>query len=159
MLFRSLVILTLAAGRNNEDQEVHLNFFDRWYTEIAAFLVFGIWIYGVAIMMQVMGSGDMRMAGYLVGIGILGIWSGAWFLTGWLSLVRRIKAGSIWRDSVLRYILLFIRKIFSKFSSKEELEFVYSTSLAAWQPFFKAYSIAHCANFLLSSVIMSLIDS
>ena len=43
--------------------------------------------------------------------------------------------------------------------SKEELEFVYSTSLAAWQPFFKAYSIAHCANFLLSSVIMSLIDS
>ena len=41
----------------------------------------------------------------------------------------------------------------------KELEFVYSTSLAAWQPFFKAYSIAHCANFLLSSVIMSLIDS
>lgn len=116
LVLAGLVILTLAAGRNNEDQEVHLNFFDRWYTEIAAFLVFGIWIYGVAIMMQVMGSGDMRMAGYLVGIGILGIWSGAWFLTGWLSLVRRIKAGSIWRDSVLRYILLFIRKIFSKFA-------------------------------------------
>ena len=112
----ALVILTLAAGRNNEDQEVHLNFFDRWYTEIAAGLVVGIWIYGVAIMMQVMGSGDMRMAGYLAGIGILGIWSGAWFLTGWLSLVRRIKAGSIWCDSVLRHILLFIRKIFSKFA-------------------------------------------
>ena len=111
-----LVILTIAAGKTNKDQEVHLNFFDRWYTEIAALLVFGIWIYGVAIMMQMMDSGDMRMAGYLVGMGILGIWSGAWFLMGWLSLVRRIKARSIWRDSVLRHVLLFIRKIFSKFA-------------------------------------------
>lgn len=67
-------------------------------------------------MMQMMDSGDMRMAGYLVGMGILGIWSGAWFLMGWLSLVRRIKARSIWRDSVLRHVLLFIRKIFSKFA-------------------------------------------
>ena len=31
-----LVILTIAAGKTNKDQEVHLNFFDRWYTEIAA---------------------------------------------------------------------------------------------------------------------------
>lgn len=67
-------------------------------------------------MMQMMDLGDMRMAGYLVGMGILGIWSGAWFPAGWLSLVRRIKARSIWRDSVLRHVLLFIRKIFSKFA-------------------------------------------
>ena len=116
LAFAGLVILTVAAGRNNEDGEVHLNFFDRWYTEIAALLVFGIWIYGVAIMLQMMDTGDVRMAGYLVGMGILGVWSGAWFLAGWLSLVRRIKAGSIWRDSVLRHVLLFIRKIFSKFA-------------------------------------------
>lgn len=107
-----LVILTIAAGKTNKDQEVHLNFFDRWYTEIAALLVFGIWIYGVAIMMQMMDSGDMRMAGYLVGMGILGIWSGAWFLMGWLSLVRRIKARSIWRDSVLRHVLLLSERFF-----------------------------------------------
>ena len=112
-----LVILTIAAGKTNKDQEVHLNFFDRWYTEIAALLVFGIWIYGVAIMMQMMDSGDMRMAGYLVGMGILGIWSGAWFLMGWLSLVRRIKARSNLAGQRTQYMSCFLsERVFSKFA-------------------------------------------
>ena len=110
-----LVILTLAAGRNNEDQEVKLNFFDRWYTEVAAGLVVGIWLFGTSIILEALGSADMRMAVFLVGIGLLGCWGGIWFLTGWLSLVRRIKAKSLWRDSLLRHILIWIRKIFSKF--------------------------------------------
>lgn len=110
-----LVILTLAAGRNNEDQEVKLNFFDRWYTEAAAGLVVGIWLFGTSIIIEALGSADMRMAVFLVGIGLLGCWGGIWFLTGWLSLVRRIKAKSLWRDSLLRHILIWIRKIFSKF--------------------------------------------
>ncbi len=110
-----LVILTLAAGRNNEDQEVKLNFFDRWYTEAAAGLVVGIWLFGTSIIIEALGSADMRMAVFLVGIGLLGCWGGIWFLTGWLSLVRRIKAKSLWRDSLLRHILIWIRKMFSKF--------------------------------------------
>mgnify|MGYP004464732365 FL=1 len=110
-----LVILTIAAGRNNEDQEVKLNFFDRWYTEIAAGLVVGIWLFGTAIIMQMLGAVDLRMAIFLVGIGLLGLWGSVWFLIGWLSLVRRIKARSLWRDSLLRHILIWIRKIFLKF--------------------------------------------
>ena len=110
-----LVILTIAAGRNNEDQEVKLNFFDRWYTEIAAGLVVGIWLFGTAIIMQMLGAVDLRMAIFLMGIGLLGLWGSVWFLIGWLSLVRRIKAKSLWRDSLLRHILIWIRKIFLKF--------------------------------------------
>ena len=34
----------------------------------------------------------------------------AWFLTGYLSLVRRIKAGTLWKDSLLRKILKWIGK-------------------------------------------------
>ena len=30
-----LVILTIGAGRNNEDEKVHLNFLDRWYTAVS----------------------------------------------------------------------------------------------------------------------------
>ena len=115
LVLAGLVILTLAAGRNNEDQEVQLNFFDRWYTEIAAVLVVVIWLSGTSIIIEALGSADMRMVGFLVGIGFLGCWGGIWFLTGWLSLVRRIKAKSLWRDSLLRHILIWIRKIFSKF--------------------------------------------
>ena len=111
-----LVILTIAAGRNNEDQEVKLNFFDRWYTEIAAVLVVVIWLSGTTIIMEILGSADMRMVAFLVGIGLLGCWGGIWFLTGWLSLVRRIKARSLWRDSLLRHVLILVRKCFSKCS-------------------------------------------
>ncbi len=51
----------------------------------------------------------MRMVGFLVGIGFLGCWGGIWFLTGWLSLVRRIKARSLERH-LLRHVLIWIRK-------------------------------------------------
>ena len=39
----SVVWTAMAAGRKPEDEEIHLNSFDRWYTEIAAGAVIGIW--------------------------------------------------------------------------------------------------------------------
>ena len=110
------VLLTIGAGRNNEDAEVHLNFLDRWYTEIAAGLLFVIWAMGTSVIVQAMDDQEMRMIWKTIGFGILGIWCGGWFLTGWLSLVRRIKARSLWRDSLLRHILILIRKCLSKCS-------------------------------------------
>ena len=116
LAFAGLVILTIGAGRNNEDEKVHLNFLDRWYTEIAAGLIFMIWLMGTSVIIQMMDYEDMRMAWKVIGFGILGIWCSSWFLTGWLSLVRRIKARSLWRDSLLRHILILVRKCFSKLS-------------------------------------------
>ena len=86
-----IVILTVAAGRNNEDEKVHLNFFDRWYTEIAAGMIVVIWLMGLSILMQAMDSEEMRIIWEVIDFGMIGIWTGCWFLTGWLSLVRRIK--------------------------------------------------------------------
>ena len=34
------------AGRKPEDEEIHLNSFDRWYREIAAGVVTGVWLVG-----------------------------------------------------------------------------------------------------------------
>ncbi len=109
-----LVILTIGAGRNNEDEKVHLNFFDRCYTEIVAVAVFMIWLLGTSVIIQATDDEEMRMVWKAIGCGTLGLWFGIWFLIGWLSLVRRIKARSLWRDSLLRHILLLIRKIISK---------------------------------------------
>lgn len=44
----------------------------------------GIWLFGTSIIIEALGSADMRMAVFLVGIGLLGCWGGIWFLTGWL---------------------------------------------------------------------------
>ena len=108
-----IVILTVAAGRNNEDEKVHLNFFDRWYTEIAAGMIVVIWLMGLSILMQAMDSEEMRIIWEVIDFGMIGIWTGCWFLTGWLSLVRRIKEKSLWRDSLLRHVLRLLKKIFS----------------------------------------------
>ena len=112
-----VVILTIGAGRNNEDKKVHLNFFDRCYTEIVAVVVFMIWLMGTSVIVQAMDNEEMRMVWKAIGFGTLGLWFGIWFLAGWLSLVRRIKARSLWRDSLLRHILLLVRKCFSKCSN------------------------------------------
>lgn len=112
-----VVILTIGAGRNNEDKKVHLNFFDRCYTEIVAVVVFMIWLMGTSVIVQAMDDEEMRMVWKAIGFGTLGLWFGIWFLAGWLSLVRRIKARSLWRDSLLRHILLLVRKCFSKCSN------------------------------------------
>ena len=112
-----VVILTIGAGRNNEDKKVHLNFFDRCYTEIVAVVVFMIWLMGTSVIVQAMDDEEMRIVWKTIGFGTLGLWFGIWFLAGWLSLVRRIKARSLWRDSLLRHILLLVRKCFSKCSN------------------------------------------
>lgn len=112
-----VVILTIGAGRNNEDKKVHLNFFDRCYTEIVAVVVFMIWLMGTSVIVQAMDDEEMRIVCKTIGFGTLGLWFGIWFLAGWLSLVRRIKARSLWRDSLLRHILLLVRKCFSKCSN------------------------------------------
>ena len=112
-----VVLMTIGAGRNNEDKKVHLNFFDRCYTEIVAVVVFMIWLMGTSVIVQAMDDEEMRMVWKAIGFGTLGLWFGIWFLAGWLSLVRRIKARSLWRDSLLRHILLLVRKCFSKCSN------------------------------------------
>lgn len=124
--------LTVVAGRRPEDEELHLNGFDRWRTEIAAALVIGIWagivictglamdtFTGSYVSQSVAGtfyyqSVNVNAATILCG-GVLGFVTCTAFLTGYLSLVRRIKAKTLWKDSLLRWLIantrVFIRHI------------------------------------------------
>ena len=107
----SMVWLTVVAGRKPEDEKLHLNHFDRWYTEIAAGIVFGTWAVGtMGLAILILNSGIGDMYAFLIALSVCGIYTMAWFLTGYLSLVRRIKAGTLWKDSLLRKILKWIGK-------------------------------------------------
>lgn len=114
-LLISMIWLTAAAGRRPEDEELHLNLFDRWYTEIAAGIVICIWGFGF---MGIAMAGVHLLSdvfAQVFGIAIIGgAYTMTWFLIGYLSLVRRIKAGTLWKNSLLRKVLKWIAKCFHR---------------------------------------------
>ena len=115
-----MVWLTVTAGRKPKDEEIHLNGFDRWYTEIAAGAVIGIWLAGTIISGTLIANLSLGYSHAVVTVIvtclICGTYTMAWFLIGYLSLVRRIKAGTLWKNSLIRTVLKWIGKCSGKLS-------------------------------------------
>lgn len=141
--------ITLSAGRTEKDEELHLIGFDHCKTEIAALIVFGIWLI-ISVGIDQWGNGlysilnTIRIteyggsyyelsaydaASYMPSFYVQSLsvaetihlfeyaaFSFACFFAGYCSLVRRIKAKSLWKDSVLRAVLEFAVKVFSTWS-------------------------------------------
>ncbi|MBQ0001002.1 MAG: hypothetical protein KBT01_05625, partial [Clostridiales bacterium] len=79
----SLVLLTLAAGRVPEDEEVHLNKFDHFYTEPSALLIMLIWVICIPVMEELFGYNNDKLL--VIGASAFGFYSIFWFLIGYLS--------------------------------------------------------------------------
>ena len=113
-----MVWLTVTAGRKPKDEGIHLNGFDRWYTEIAAGAVIGIWLAGMIISGTLIANSSLGYSHAVVTVIvtclICGTYTMAWFLIGYLSLVRRIKAGTLWKNSLIRKVLKWIGKCSGK---------------------------------------------
>lgn len=130
----SLVWLGIVAGRTAEDEELHLNVFDHWKTEIAAAAVivpwffvtmlvganwngFGYqavsyygtdyeyaWHYGNLYYTFSLTAADVAIiSGYTAITMIL-------FLIGFLSLIRRIKGRTLWKNSLVRWLVIHVGK-------------------------------------------------
>ncbi len=97
-----LVWLTIVAGRTNKNGELHLNFFDRIKTEPAAAGTVIVWVCLVYLVTDVAN---------VVMVFLLAVLGCAVFMIGYLSLVRRIKAGTLWKNSILRWLCGFVRKV------------------------------------------------
>ena len=113
-----MVWLTVTAGRKPEDEEIYLNGFDRWYTEIAAGTVIGIWLAGTIISGTLIANSSLGYSHVVVTVIVIclicGTYTMAWFLIGYLSLVRRIKTGTLWKNSLIRKVLKWIGKCSGK---------------------------------------------
>jgi len=125
-----LVWLTIAAGKNPYNEEVTLNCFDRWKTEIAAVLTIGLCLAAGALgcviyadnisaryydyyeMMTTLGGTNEGYPLVIAAATGLILVAFAFFLAGYLSLVRRIKAKTLWKDSVLRMVGAFVKHLF-----------------------------------------------
>ncbi len=127
-----IVWLTFVAGRSSRDDELHLAAFDKLKTEIAFVLTAGGWAavfaLGAEALWWTMGrktgtvnaavynglqvdadviyssfQGDVKNpSGFMAGAVVLGLFTCMMFLIGYLSLVRRIKAHTLWKNSILR---------------------------------------------------------
>ena len=102
--------LTVHTGRRNSDSgntdtaQPELNFFDRIYTEAAAGLVC-IPALGVLTAGLSMQASSYNLVSSLIILGITIFLITCLFWIGYLSLIRRIKARTLWKNSLLRKCL------------------------------------------------------
>lgn len=129
----SLIWLTLSAGRggkNEKGKKIALNFFDRWKTGAAALLVIIVWLCFLAFFQQTgivnpavfseylqssEGTGpvtDAAMQFYTFVVIVLFVIVDLLFLWGYLSFVRRCKARTLWKNSILRVLLRQGKRVF-----------------------------------------------
>lgn len=129
-----LIWMTLIAGRSGKDEEIHLNAFDGWKTEIGAAAVFAVWIVPITFIGNAWGGisaeravsmtsdssfsetvyysmGNYLSVTELIFAGVLAAFTTACFLFGYLSLVRRIKAQVVWKNSLLRSACRFVKDL------------------------------------------------
>ena len=111
-----LIYLSIVAGKRDDSGEVYLNFFDRIPTEILFLLAsieIIVFVCGIAVVWENYDSGNFTSLMLLTGgITFLGM---AFLLVFYLSFIRRIRAGVLWMNSILRWFahgfgLLFARQ-------------------------------------------------
>lgn len=122
-----IVWMTVTAGRTNKDEKLHLNGFDHIKTEVAAVAAVGAWylllylginVYGPFAGVVYQGSADYYYAAAfdvnppdVIAVSVIGVFTCVMFMIGYLSLVRRVKAGTLWKNSLLRWVLKLLKKV------------------------------------------------
>ena len=142
LFLAAFVWLTAIAGRKNSDQKLHLCFFDRWPTELSAGLILLAWFPVLVRFLQCLSFADYQTdrlratslldVSLLLKLMILGLYTLFWFQIGYLSLVRRIKAKQLWKNSILRRLLVLTSRLIHSASHKlHALADLYSRNTAA----------------------------
>ncbi|MCI9526415.1 MAG: hypothetical protein HFH37_05815 [Lachnospiraceae bacterium] len=109
-----LIYLSIAAGKRDDSGEVHLNLVDRIPSEIlflfsSVFIV--VFIFGLGSVWEGYDGGDFVSLLFLsCGIVFLGA---AILLIFYLSFIRRIRAGVLWRHSIMRWFTNGIGLLFT----------------------------------------------
>lgn len=128
LLLASLVWLTLGAGHSKKQSGTVLNFFDRYKTEVGAALVLLAWAITSGALVQSGIASPSLFTEYIKSLAtgnpvpwgrvkfycflvVLCFGTAAlMFLWGYLSLVRRCKARTLWKNSILRLMVQYGRR-------------------------------------------------
>lgn len=109
VLLTMLLLLTISFGVVPDSEEIQLNWFDRIKTGPAAFII--ILLGGCSlILLNLVFLFDSSSTIYViisraVCISLFACVEYSWFLIGYSSLVKRIKAGTVWSNSLFKWFL------------------------------------------------------
>jgi len=111
----TFAVLTVQTGRRKEEEGISLRGIDLWKTE-TAMLFFGILAAGLLFLdycccfltAKCFDSSMTRIGECMIIVSLAAVVSNAGLLWGWLSLVRRIKAGTLWNNSFLCQLIRFL---------------------------------------------------
>ncbi|TGY95551.1 HAMP domain-containing histidine kinase [Petralouisia muris] len=108
-----LIYLSMAAGRREEEEKIYLNLFDQIPTEVLYFLVVSAGSTCFLLFGRIFYQfSSEELTGLMLASGILSFFSGTVFLSFYLSFVRRIRAGVLWKRSILYWFVHGIGLLF-----------------------------------------------
>ena len=108
--FVTIVILTIKAGIDPEKEGIQLAWFDYWKTEVAAVVILLLAMLGFVPLRILNGYFSFLTREGLIGFVAMG--ENFVFLAGWLSLMRRAKAKTLWKNSVTCMLSEMLRAAF-----------------------------------------------
>lgn len=114
--FICFIWLTMVAGRTKEDGELKLFSFDLWKTEIWIIIVSVLFTITFVSVYDGIFYGALPSSNMGVESAVFACAASvctAVFLTGYLGFVRRIKAKTLWKNSILRWLIRFVKEIFA----------------------------------------------
>ncbi|MDR1801583.1 MAG: HAMP domain-containing histidine kinase [Lachnospiraceae bacterium] len=112
-----LVAMTILSGRQPQDEKVHLQAIDYFPTELAIITIPLIIVIAVVLadasgllgwLANAMISGENSWIAFIMGVllnAVLSVW--------WFSLVRRAKAHTLWKKSILGMLCRFTARVFT----------------------------------------------
>lgn len=95
--FITIITLTAKAGIDPYMEGIQLNWFDQWKTEIGVAVILGLASLGLVPLYVLNGYFSFLTREGIIGFVALG--ENCVFLAGWLSLMRRAKAKTLWTNS------------------------------------------------------------
>lgn len=144
LLIALVAISIITAGRKEKDGEVILNWFDKVPTEIAAGLCLIaaiIWYFFIMLVRRHTVMDFYPRRTILIGAVVIEYWI---FLSSLLSLIRRIKAKTLWANSVSYVVVLVCRQVYNAKQSSKRLLISYFIFFALnifFFTFFGAYGV------------------
>ena len=121
----ALVYLTMAAGHGEDEGKIYLNIFDKIKTELF-FGTFVILTVALIAMTLSVSEGNWGIPGMLVMAGVAAFIYDGLFISFYLSMVRRIKAGVLWEYSLLQWIARNMRRVMHTWKNSIRIIILYS---------------------------------